>query len=145
MRLEVVRQKDAQQRGGARTLLAPGAVRGDARGDEGRDRDGHRDADPQLEEEVARPHDVERDPGRDAKLVEVVDVQEGVGHPSDERPVQGLVDKDHEGVVEHDRPDDGEDADADGARPDEKGPPPPARAAVLLASAQPCTPIPRRS
>ena len=97
------------------------------------------------DEEVARPHDVERDPGRDAKLVEVVDVQEGVGHPSDERPVQGLVDKDHEGVVEHDRPDDGEDADADGARPDEKGPPPPARAAVLLASAQPCTPIPRRS
>ena len=46
MRLEVVRQKDAQQRGGARTLLAPGAVRGDARGDEGRDRDGRRDADP---------------------------------------------------------------------------------------------------
>ena len=142
MRLEVVRQVDAQQLGGSGALLATGAARGEPRGDNGGERNGRRHADAELKEEVARPHDVERDPRRDAELVEVVDVQEGVRDPPDEHPVQDLVGKGHEHVVEHDRPEDGEGADAGdadglaGAAPLARG---------LLASAQSCTPIPRRS
>ena len=148
MGLQVMGEKDAQQLSGAGALLAARAAGGEVPDEKGHDRDDRGNADAELEEEVARPHDVERNIGRHPELVEVVDVQDGVGHPVDEDAVQGLVHEDGKDVVEHGRPEDRGRPDADGAEDVADIAALLATAllaAALLASAQSCTPIPRRS
>ena len=136
-------EKDAQQLGGTGALLAARAAGREAPDSRRRHDQRHDPTDPQLQEEILDARIVKHDLRRNAEHLEIVVVEKLARDPVDEGPVPGRVHETEDRVERDGRQKNPARRRGDGQ--EERPGPTVLLARVLLASAQSCTPIPRRS